>query len=60
MATTDMRVLVNQAKIPTVIMGPGNLAQAHVADEFVEIRQLVDAAKIYAHLAFLALKPSKS
>jgi acetylornithine deacetylase len=34
--------------IPTVVLGPGDIAQAHTADEYVEIRQLVQAAEIYA------------
>lgn len=31
----------------TVVLGPGNIAQAHAADEWVEIPQLVRAARIY-------------
>lgn len=46
-ATCDMRFLVNRAKIPTVILGPGSLEQAHIADEYVTTKQLVDAMKIY-------------
>ncbi len=47
-ATTDMAFLVNQGKIPTVVYGPGSLEQAHVANEFVEVAELVKAAKVYA------------
>ena len=32
---------------PCIICGPGALAQAHTVDEFVETRQLADAARIY-------------
>ncbi len=39
---------------PCVICGPGALAQAHTVNEFVETRQLADAARIYL-LAALAL-----
>jgi acetylornithine deacetylase/succinyl-diaminopimelate desuccinylase family protein len=46
-ATCDMRLLVAKG-IPTVILGPGSLNQAHKANEFVEIQQVVDAARIYA------------
>ncbi len=49
-AATDMAFLVYQGNIPTVILGPGRLAQTHVVDEFVEIRQLEEAALIYARL----------
>ena len=34
-------------KIPCVILGPGSLEQAHSLNEFVEIRQMVDATSIY-------------
>jgi acetylornithine deacetylase/succinyl-diaminopimelate desuccinylase family protein len=46
-ATCDMRFLVNQANIPTVILGPGTLSKAHAADECVEVHQVVNATKIY-------------
>lgn len=49
-ATTDMYILVNEGNIPTVILGPGRLSEAHVANEYVETNQLVDAAKIYSSL----------
>jgi len=50
-ATSDMRFLVNQAKIPTIILGPGGLEQAHVTDEFIEVRQLIDSTRIYCNIA---------
>jgi acetylornithine deacetylase len=34
---------------PTVICGPGSIAQAHTTCEFVELEEVVDAAKIYLH-----------
>ncbi len=33
--------------IPTVVLGPGDIAQAHTADEWVELRQVEQAAEIY-------------
>ena len=39
---------LNQAGIPTVILGPGDVTCAHGADEYVRIDELIDAAKIYA------------
>jgi acetylornithine deacetylase/succinyl-diaminopimelate desuccinylase-like protein len=39
-----------KAGIPAVLLGPGSLAQAHTNNEFVEINQLVDAAKCYLSL----------
>ncbi len=33
--------------IPTIVLGPGNIAQAHAVDEYVEVEQLNLAAEIY-------------
>jgi acetylornithine deacetylase len=41
----DMRLLINHAKVPTVLFGPGDVRLAHFTDEFVEIDELVAAAK---------------
>jgi acetylornithine deacetylase/succinyl-diaminopimelate desuccinylase-like protein len=40
---------------PSVIFGPGNLEQAHSADEWVEVDQLVAAARVYAAIALRLL-----
>ena len=45
-ATTDMRFLVNQGRIPTINLGPGSCA--HTYDESVETQQLINATKIYS------------
>jgi acetylornithine deacetylase len=37
--------------IPGVIFGPGSIAQAHSPDEYVELHQLRDAAKVMARTA---------
>lgn len=50
-AGCDMSKLVTIAGIPTVILGPGSLAQAHAPDEFVEITQLEQAVGIYEQIA---------
>jgi len=50
-ATCDMRFMVNQGRIPTVILGPGSLEQAHARDEHIEIRQIIDAKRIYGEVA---------
>lgn len=39
---------LSRAGIPTITLGPGNLKAAHAPNEYVEIDDLVDAAKIYA------------
>jgi acetylornithine deacetylase/succinyl-diaminopimelate desuccinylase-like protein len=49
---TDARFYLNDAEIPTVILGPGSLTVAHTANESVAVDELVAAARIYAR-AFL-------
>jgi len=39
---------LNQEGIPAIVLGPGSLRNAHAADEFVNISELIDASKIYA------------
>jgi len=41
----------NNAGIPAVAFGPGDLRNAHAANEFVPVADLVDAAKTYAVFA---------
>jgi acetylornithine deacetylase/succinyl-diaminopimelate desuccinylase family protein len=48
---TDARFYINDASIPTVIMGPGSLTVAHTADEWVAVDDLVTAARAYARIA---------
>lgn len=49
-ATCDMSFIVNQAKIPTIILGPGKIEHAHTIDESIEISELVTASKIYLRI----------
>ena len=42
---SDMDMLINQGGIPTVILGPGSIAQAHKADEYVSIEQYIACIK---------------
>ena len=55
---TDARFYINQARIPTIILGPGSLSVAHTADEWVAVDDLVAAARIYARIfvAFLGTR----
>jgi acetylornithine deacetylase/succinyl-diaminopimelate desuccinylase-like protein len=48
---SDASKLSELAHIPSIVLGPGDIAQAHTADEWVEIDQVVQAAEIYAQLA---------
>ena len=36
-----------RAGVPSVVFGPGDIAQAHTKDEWIEISQLEQAAEIY-------------
>ncbi|HEY8869618.1 MAG TPA: M20 family metallopeptidase [Candidatus Limnocylindrales bacterium] len=54
-AGTDAPHLV-AAGIPTVIYGPGSLAQAHAAEEWVEVGDLVAAAQGYEAIARALLR----
>ena len=47
---TDARFYINDARIPTVIFGPGSLGVAHTANEWVAVDDLVAAARIYARI----------
>ena len=43
--------------IPSIVLGPGDIAQAHTADEWVPVDEVVQAAEIYAQAA-VELGPS--
>jgi succinyl-diaminopimelate desuccinylase len=45
---TDARYYLNDAGIPSVILGPGSLTVAHTADEWIDVAEMVDAARVYA------------
>ena len=42
--------LFSAAGVPAIVLGPGNIEQAHVADEWVALEQLEKAAVIYSKL----------
>ena len=46
MYSTDVRNFINDAKIPTVTFGPGDVHQAHTFNESIEIQQIVDCVRI--------------
>jgi acetylornithine deacetylase/succinyl-diaminopimelate desuccinylase-like protein len=47
---TDARFYINDARIPTVILGPGSLSLAHTADESIGMDELVTGARVYARI----------
>lgn len=49
-AGCDSRLWKNIAKCPTLQFGPGNLAQCHAVDEWLEIESYLEAILIYAEL----------
>lgn len=44
----DMRLLVNEGRTPTVIFGPGDVAVAHAANEFVPLDEVATCARVLA------------
>jgi acetylornithine deacetylase len=46
------------AGIPSVVIGPGSIKQAHTACEFVEIAQVTAAAKIFEQICTLPRRGS--
>ncbi len=40
---------------PTVVCGPGSIAQAHTTDEWVVLAEVIDAARLYLHVALQLL-----
>lgn len=47
-AYTSDASFIRQAGIPTIVMGPGSIELAHGFNEYVDIQDLLDAAKLYA------------
>jgi acetylornithine deacetylase len=51
----DMRLLVNEGRTPTVIFGPGHIAAAHSADEYVPVADVVACGRVLAAFAVTEL-----
>jgi acetylornithine deacetylase len=47
---TEAGLFVSMAGVPSVVIGPGSIAQAHTPDEFVEMSELVKCAEFVARL----------
>jgi acetylornithine deacetylase len=37
--------------VPTIVFGPGDIDQAHTADEWIAVEEMATAASVYAQLA---------
>lgn len=48
---TDASWLWKQGGIPCVVLGPGSIDQAHTADEWVPLDEVVRAVELYAEIA---------
>ena len=55
--STDGTILRMELGIPIVTCGPGHRLIPHQVDEYVEVAELVDAARIYTAAALAYLKP---
>ena len=53
--STDGTIFRSEVGIPIVTCGPGGRMIPHQADEYVEVAELVDAAKIYVASALTYL-----
>jgi acetylornithine deacetylase/succinyl-diaminopimelate desuccinylase-like protein len=46
--STDAVEIVPQINVPLVIYGPGNIAQAHQPDEYLELSSLYEVLDLFA------------
>jgi acetylornithine deacetylase len=46
---TDGGLLAKVGGIPTIVIGPGETKMAHYPDEFIDIDEMISAAKVFAH-----------
>lgn len=53
---SDLRLLVNQGRMPALLCGPGDVRQAHTPDEYVHIAEIVRAARLYILVAMRYLQ----
>jgi acetylornithine deacetylase len=45
---TDASLFVNKAHVPTCLFAPGDIAVSHSRNEYIEIEDVVESARIYA------------
>jgi len=47
-AGCDARILTRYSETPSLIFGPGSLEQAHAADEFIQVDEVITSTKVIA------------
>jgi acetylornithine deacetylase len=47
---SDLRLFTNHGHVPAVLYGPGNIAQAHTVDEWVDLKEVFSATKVLAYI----------
>jgi acetylornithine deacetylase len=53
-----MRLLIRQGATPTVMFGPGDVRDAHAADEHVALDEVVACARVLAAWVVRELAPA--
>lgn len=48
--TTDAVATAGKLNIPTIVLGPGDAANAHGTDEYCPVDELLQACEVYVHL----------
>ncbi|MHA1699836.1 MAG: M20/M25/M40 family metallo-hydrolase, partial [Promethearchaeota archaeon] len=57
---TEAGIFYNIAKIPTIILGPGSINQAHKANEHVSIKDLHKAEKLFTNIMLQHVKAANN
>jgi acetylornithine deacetylase len=47
---TEAGLFVARLGIPTIVLGPGSMAQGHTSNEFIEVSQLEKCDRMLANL----------
>jgi acetylornithine deacetylase/succinyl-diaminopimelate desuccinylase-like protein len=55
---SDLRLFTRYARVPAVLYGPGEVDQAHAANESVPIEDLVRAAEVMTLMICRAIAPA--
>lgn len=50
-SSADHLYLITEGAIPSILLGPGDIAQAHTVDEFLDLAELERCSELYVELA---------